>query len=297
VTSRFGHVATVRHLFKKLNTVDPATLRFKIQIGAETQDLDQSAIVFQDILADLLILKIPSPGSDRKFLCLLPKGAESSLQINDTLIYTSGFPESAPYMNKRGTISSFDGGGNTWLTDAAIYEGMSGSPVYTASGQVLALGKGEYKRFPGTYAIIAVPNVRSQLQNFTTECQVQNENASLSGPQTVDLTKAQLPTPTECVFLGKLSGLATNKPNDAPFGKDLVKRLRSGDWSHTGSSITPITDVNVRSNCPVVRGGEGYYGSITRVAKAGEPVRVGPYLTLRYAGDTWYWGQLATAPQ
>jgi Trypsin-like peptidase domain len=299
VTTKFGHLVTVQHLLDPLGSIRPATLAFEVRLGAETAKLDSSAILLRDVIADLLVLKMPSPISDRKWLCVLPKNEEGDLQINETRIFSSGFPSAVPYINTQGLISTFDGPGNTWLTSLPIYGGQSGSPIYTASGQVLGIAKGEQQLMPGMYAFIPISNIRSQVANFTSDCQTPNSNITVKGPQIVDASvMASLPPASECVFLGKLSALKSQKADDAPFGTATLARFAQGKRQNSGLlpdpiSIVATTDVNVRSNCPVLKGKDAFYGSVTRTIKAGQNVSINAYLTLNYSEDTFFWGQLS----
>jgi S1-C subfamily serine protease len=319
VASRFGHVITVWHVIDALGEIRLPTLKIKVQLGAEIENLDASAIVDRDALADLLVLSLPTPMADRKALCFLPKASENLLVLNDTEIYASGFPNSVAYLAPVGVITGFNGQGNTWLTDLRIYPGFSGSPIYTASGQVIGIAKGEESDMPGMYVFIPITNIRSKIANYSSDCTVQNVNLSSQvnsvnarinsqiGALTSDVIKklatatASLPAPTECIFLGKASA-DTNNVNDAPFGLDLVTTLKSLNTDKTDVQaitkkmhLTAITDTNVRSNCPVVRGGSAYYGSITHVLKTGQAVDVNYLQAIPLHNDTLFWGQLASS--
>jgi hypothetical protein len=273
----------------EISAIEPATLQFEIKAGSENFVANASAIAFSDAKADLLILNVPTPLADRKHLCFLGKSQEGTLEISETRIYTSGFPDAIPYINTDGLITSFQGPGNTWLTSVPIYAGQSGSPIYTASGQVMGLAKGEEKKLPGMFAIIPVSSIRTQIANYASDCAAPNTNIVVKGPQAISLSSSSLPKTSECVFLGKLSALTTKAVDEAPFGIPLVAKMNDGG-KLLPSDLKAVADVNVRSNCPIIRDNGGYYGTITRAVKAGTVVPVKEYLPFKYAQDTFYWG-------
>jgi hypothetical protein len=297
VISKSGHLLTVHHVLTKLNDIKPDTLRFKLQLGPAIEDTDSSAIVLSDPIADLLVLKIPSPTNDRKALCFLPRSGDGDLLVNDTRIYSSGYPNGLPYLNVQGLIGAFDGPGNTWLTNLPIYPGQSGSPIYTASGQVMGIAKGEHGQLPGTYVFIPISNIRAQLANFLTDCPTPNVNIFVQGPQTIDISvaAASLPTLSECVFVGKKSAVASTRVEDAPFGRDVLAKIESATLGQPPIALITQATLNVQSNCPVLREAGVYYGLITRTVASGQRVTIGPIFKLDYAGDTFYWGQIAAA--
>lgn len=278
-----GHILTVEHVLSDISSkIEAGTLKFSIQIGPETDELGPQSILLRDIADDLMILKVPTPTNDRKFLCFLPKSEEPSLG-NHTEINSSGYPDGVPYINTHGIVSATDGPGITWLTDLRILPGQSGAPVYLSSGKVVGIAKGEHEKLQGIYAFIPITNMRSQISNFSRDCATEEKGA----------VEVSLPLPSECVFLGKLSALKTEKLADAPFGQELLHRIADGKLPATESfTATAKTAVNVRSTCPVIRDVGTYYGTITRSLPNGQSISIRNYAALHYLEDTFYWGRV-----
>lgn len=315
VSSRFGHIITAYHgLGAILEHSKEAknTFKLKLQIGAEIIEQTQSGIVFPGVLGDIAVLNFPSPSANRKFLCFLPRRAEESLRVNDTRIYSSGFPLTESFLYGTGGIINSMNTGAFWLTDLKMYPGISGSPIYTSAGQVIGIAQGEYGTLPGTYAFIPPSIIRSNISGFINNCPKEFENVNESVNKPIDddtkyriaVATSYQPKATECIFLGKRSAIQSRAIRDAPFGIDLIsvldkympKRTTSLEPLQVKWELTRIYakyDVNVRSTCPYVNSiGKEFNGSITSVLHMGKSVDVNFYLAIPKDDDIYFWGQL-----
>jgi len=96
------------------------------------------------------------------------------------------------------------------------------------------------------------------------------------------------------VYLGKKSRVADceSKPDDThPFGCSLLTDLVGGKYdNYLSKSVLATTDINVRSNAPIVIRDKSYKGCPVHVLKQGDQIELNGILKLVYAGDTFYWG-------
>jgi hypothetical protein len=289
-----GYLVTSEHVLSQFP--DLGKVQFVVESPLEKHTLDKSSIVKNDLDSGVLVLKVDTPLADRKYLCFLPEAGEHALRQDDTQIFSSGFPDEYPFITTQGLIESLKGADQTWLTSLPIYPGQSGAPVYTASGQVLGMAKDKVSDAPkgaqggDKYAIVPVTSFRDDIAGFGTDCRAPNTNTSIRGAPSVEPNTSSLPPPTACIFLGKTAATKTKKPDDAPFGLGLLEDMIAGRPADTAVAIT---DVNVRSSCPIIRDSGSYYGSVLRVVKSGENLHIKSYQPFSYAKDTYYWGILA----
>lgn len=188
-----GNIATSRHVISKLGRIDEETLRlFVVPDSFSDREIDAS-VDWDDKLHDLLILRIPTAGH-KVAPPQFASNAKDGINLGDTKVCTSGFPEGFSYMTDDGTVRSFDGPTGRyqylWVTNMEFKEGQSGSPVYMENGQVIGVAKGSERDLPRNtffvplryfpYNYIAARDV-----NRTTEFA---SNKKLSEPVTVALT-------------------------------------------------------------------------------------------------------------
>jgi hypothetical protein len=87
-----------------------------------------------------------------------------------------------------------------------------------------------------------------------------------------------------CIFLGKRSALATGKPEDMPFGRDVLRRISSRAVNDNFAGTT------VRSGCPLVQpDGVAFYESVIGSLRPGKRALIKSVNSLEYLNDTFYW--------
>ena len=292
LVSRDGLVLTAYHLLSELpNNIVLSSVKVSFAIGDKQSNpivTDLSAIVSRDVLNDVLLFRIPSPTSDRQSLCFLPSSRASTIVTNSTPIYTSGFPAAVAYVTFSG-VENFPGPGNTEVVSVNIgFKGQSGSPIYTEKGEIIGMAKGEYQ-VEGQPLYLMIPNNAIKVSNapYMPDCEA---DFDIAGPSSGGTTRA-----VGCVFLGKLSGLTTRSPEDAPFGINTLEKAANPEAKGqlVNQQLTVATDVNLRSNCPIDRAGSLYFGSIQRVLHVGDQIRVESVIAMHNAGDTFFYGTIA----
>jgi hypothetical protein len=94
-----------------------------------------------------------------------------------------------------------------------------------------------------------------------------------------------------CTFLGKRSALETRKPEDMPFGLDVLRRAINADNRPklVGDFLRVVTGVNLRSRCPVLIEGAAYYGKIVAALNPSDTVVPRIIYALGYLDDVFYW--------
>lgn len=94
-----------------------------------------------------------------------------------------------------------------------------------------------------------------------------------------------------CTFLGKRSALVTRKPEDMPFGLDVLRRAINADTRPklVGDLLRAVTGVYLRSRCPVVIEGAAYYGKIVTALNPSDTVVPRIIYALSYLDDVFYW--------
>jgi hypothetical protein len=100
------------------------------------------------------------------------------------------------------------------------------------------------------------------------------------------------------VFIGRASFIqscTSNSPDDrAPFGCDLLKKVEAGDLKGIiGSTITPVTEVNIRRGPPLpnVDGSFAYQCSVGVLSRK-VPTSFSSVTTEEQGGDRFFWGTL-----
>jgi hypothetical protein len=95
-----------------------------------------------------------------------------------------------------------------------------------------------------------------------------------------------------CIFLGKRSALATGKPEDMPFGRDVLRRIssRAVNDNFAGTTVSASTNVAIRSGCPLVQpDGVAFYESVIGSLRPGKRALIKSVNSLEYLNDTFYW--------
>lgn len=139
--SKSGLILTVYHAISKLGRIVPESLEIKARIGDDEGQPYEASIVDGNPNLDLLLLKIDE-GHDRKIVPVT-LGQASGVSSDDEL-RLQGFSKGREHDTRKGTITSRDSrAGTLWKTDIGIDAGMSGGPVYDASGAVVGIAKGE----------------------------------------------------------------------------------------------------------------------------------------------------------
>lgn len=300
VISSDGLVLTTYHLLSDLpQTLVLSSLKISFAIADRQSSpitTDLSAIVAKDLLNDVLLFRIPSPAHNRQNLCFLPASKDNTIMTNSTPIYTSGFPAAVAYVTFSG-VDNFPGPGNTEVVSLNIgFKGQSGSPIYTEKGEIIGMAKGEYQvDNQPLYLMIPSRAIRVSISPYMRDCEA---DFDIAGSATGGTNPTTVPTGgalSGCVFLGKLSGLTTRSPEDAPFGIDTLEKVVSPDLqsSIVKQQLTVTTDVNLRANCPVDRAGSLYYGSLQRVLHTGDQVRLDLVISMRRLGDVFFYGTVA----
>jgi hypothetical protein len=122
-----------------------------------------------------------------------------------------------------------------------------------------------------------------------------NPVAKLVLPSRVQLNFDELAG--SCTFLGTCSALGTHKPEDMPFGDDVLRTVNKPDTRETliGKALSVVTPMNIRSRCPMVIDGSAYYGKVITCMEKNDTIRPRQIFALNYLDDVFYWTTVASA--
>jgi len=167
----------------------------------------------------------------------------------------------------------------------------SGSPVIDQSGQIVGILTDRTGDQGGLALVLNSPSaVGDVLATFRAQ----------------PVTKLVLPTRIQlnfdelagnCAFLGKRSALVTHKPEDMPFGDDVLRAANKPETRESliGKELAVVTPVNIRSRCPTVIDGSAYYGKVITRMEKNDKIRPQEIFALNYLDDIFYWTTVASA--
>jgi hypothetical protein len=140
-----GYIATSNHVFKCVSqpTSVPEDVKIFVSVGEKKAVRDRTAyLVDYSENFDTALLKTPATAGGYPFLKL---GTSDSIQLNETVVSFSGFPNDAqglPQATSTKVVARDAPGGHTWIVSGQIDPGYSGSPLYDLDGAVLGIIKG-----------------------------------------------------------------------------------------------------------------------------------------------------------
>jgi S1-C subfamily serine protease len=143
-----GYILTCYHLLEALSKSRPEKIEVWVHFGERKQAADKRAFVVDGrVNLDLLLLKVSRTGSP---YISVKTGSARRATLTSSIVLSSGFryqesPPDANYTRFSDQITSEDGpAGYTWVLNNAAVGGQSGSPVYTESGIVIGILKGNF---------------------------------------------------------------------------------------------------------------------------------------------------------
>lgn len=95
-----------------------------------------------------------------------------------------------------------------------------------------------------------------------------------------------------CVFIGRKSAFSTHKPEDMPFGLDVLQAVVApGSRSQRDKEIVR-TKTSARSNCPIIIEGSAYYGRVLAELLPGDEIYFRDVIVMNYDNDLFYWATI-----
>jgi hypothetical protein len=223
IVSPEGYVLTAAHILPDVIDHDTYTdVQLTGVVGSKFSypiKLEKTGLINKE--ADVVLLKFPSiPNVNLK-----PAEVPADLNVPvDSAVTIVGFPKALDTNITRGRITSINGPQGTWITDAKILEGSSGSPVFNVFGQLIGIATSGIQS-PGNpnplglNLIVPVSIARSltagiawQISTNASRAECKSTPISLSGDKANFPTSASTPV-NRATVASELSGtLATSYP-------------------------------------------------------------------------------------
>ncbi len=151
-----GYVLTCSHVVPK----EEATYRVVEatgSVGSRYEFPSTMEVIRRDDQLDLALLKLPRRAFRWRSVELSGQGK------NGSKIVVFGFPLTENLLGVPGSITSTDGKGGRWLTNASINRGMSGGPVFDRNGAIVAIAAAGYEEAQGLNLIIPISFAKNLL--------------------------------------------------------------------------------------------------------------------------------------
>ena len=227
IVSPDGYVLTAAHILPDL--VDPATytdVRVAGVVGSKFGypiELARTEMQSKDL--DLAFLKFPNIAPNVSNLRLKPAEVPREIDVPaNSAVTVVGFPLNLDINVFRGRITSRNGPGDTWITDAKLQDGSSGSPVFNLFGQLIGIATGGFQSptnlnplglnliVPITKARNLAPNIGWQISDQANRAECKSTPIELSGDQASFPASALAPIDRSSVATELAGILATSYP-------------------------------------------------------------------------------------
>jgi hypothetical protein len=159
IVSPSGYVLTSDHVVEQGTDID--SLQVEGAIGSDAASASALEIISHNKDNDVALLRFKNTNRQYASVILGNAGEVASQE----LLCSAGYPQDTEYVTTSGNLSGKGGPGGTWYTQMPSNQGESGAPVFTASGEVVALKKGGYEKSQNLNVLVPL-NLAQNLLNL-----------------------------------------------------------------------------------------------------------------------------------